>query len=81
MGWHSDRLREVIQRLPKPKGPHTGYTPELASICLLQLANGALQVIAELEERNEDQAKEIDRLTEALIQAGAMPNWNPPVGS
>ena len=77
MGWHSDRLREVIQRLPKPKGSHDGFTPELASLCLAQLANGALQVIAELEERNEDQAKEIDRLTEALIKASAMPNWKP----
>jgi len=74
MGWHSDRLRKVIQQLPRPKDT-AGFTPELASMCLAQLANGALQVIAELEERNEDLSKEIDRLTERLVELDATPGW------
>ncbi len=77
MGWHSDRLREVIQRLPKPKGPHKGFTPEIASMCLAELANGALQVIAELEERNEDLSKEVDRLTEMLVEKDGASGWGP----
>jgi len=76
MGWHSDRLREVIQRLPRPKDK-AGFTPELASMCLAQLANGALQVIAELEERNEDLSKEVDRLTEMLVEKDGAPGWRP----
>ena len=76
MGWHSDRLREVIQSLPGPKDK-AGFTPELASMCLAQLANGALQVIAELEERNEDLSKEIDRLTEMLVEKDGAPGWRP----
>ncbi len=77
MGWHSDRLRTVIQHLPRPKGSHTGFTPELASMALAQLANGALQVIAELEERNEDLSKEIDRLTEMLVEKDGISGWRP----
>ena len=76
MGWHSDRLRKVIQQLPRPKDT-AGFTPELASMCLAQLANGALQVIAELEERNEDLSKEVDRLTEMLVEKDGAPGWRP----
>ena len=76
MGWHSDRLRKVIQGLPGPKD-RAGFTPELASRCLAQMANGALQVIAELEERNEDLSKEVDRLTEMLVEKDGAPGWRP----
>jgi len=77
MGWHSDRLRTVIQNLPGPKDNKAGFTPELASMALAGLANGALQVIAELEERNEDLSKEVDRLTEMLVEKDGAPGWRP----
>jgi hypothetical protein len=72
MGQHTERLRALMEAIPRsPKG----FTPELASMCLTQLANGALQVISSLEEANEDLEKENARLTEMLIEAGKTPQW------
>ena len=74
MGRYTERLRELLKGIPKdPKG----FTPEIASMCLTQLANGSLQVIAQLEEALEDAEKENDRLTEMLIEHGVAPAWTP----
>jgi len=78
MGQHTERLRELIKILPTKSSK--GFTPEIASMCLAQLANGALQVIAELEERNEDLCKEIDRMTEMMVEKGVIPEWKPTDG-
>ena len=74
MGRYTDRLRELIKHIPRdPKG----FTPEIASMALTQLANASLQVIAQLEEANEDLERENARLTEALIEKGEFTGWNP----
>lgn len=74
MGRYTERLRELINGIPRSP---QGFTPEIASMCLTQLANGALQVIAQLEEAQEDLEKENSRLVELLIEAGAAPPWVP----
>lgn len=74
MGIYTERLRELIKGIPRSP---QGFTPELASMCLAQLANGALQVIAQLEEANEDLEKENNRLIEMLVEAGVAPPWAP----
>lgn len=74
MGQHTERLRALMQAIPRsPKG----FTPELASMCLTQLGNGAIHVISSLEEANEDLEKENARLVEMLIEAGITPVWAP----
>jgi uncharacterized small protein (DUF1192 family) len=45
--------------------------------CIVQISNGALQAVAELEEKIEDLDKEIDRLTEQLIAEGKNIEWHP----
>lgn len=72
MGRHTERLRALIAGIPRSP---TGFTPEIASMCLTQLANGSLQVISTLEEQVEDQEKEIHRLTEMLMETA--PVWTP----
>lgn len=74
MGIYTERLRELIKGIPRDP---TGFTPEIASMCLAQLANGALQVIAQLEEANEDLEKENNALVEMLVDAGVAPPWSP----
>ena len=74
MGRHTDRLRDLIKNIPRSP---SGFTPEIASMCLTQLANGSLQVIAQLEEANEDLERENARLTEMLVEAGKVPLWTP----
>jgi hypothetical protein len=74
MGQHTERLRSLIENLPRsPKG----LTPEIAQHCIVQLANGALQVISQLEEAQEDLEKENARLAEMLLEAGIVPQWTP----
>lgn len=75
MGRHTEQFRELISHIPN----HTkGLTPAIARECILQISNGALQVIAGLEETLEDKDKEIDRLTEALIGDGSKAKgWHP----
>lgn len=75
MGVYTERLRELIKNIPRDP---RGFTPEIASQCLAQLANGALQVIAQLEEANEDLEKENAKLTERLIETGTIDTWVPP---
>lgn len=74
MGRYTERLRAMIEGIPRSPA---GFTPEIASMCLTQLANGALQVIAQLEEANEDLEKENAKLAEMLVEAGAAPEWTP----
>lgn len=74
MGIHTERLRELLKNIPKSPA---GFTPELASMCITQLANGSLQVIGHLEDINADLEKENDRLVEMLVAAGAAPEWIP----
>ena len=77
MGRHTNRLREVLKQIPtSPKG----FTPEIASMCLTSLGQGALQIISELEEANEDLEKEVERLTMLMVEAGVAPPWSPTQG-
>lgn len=70
MGRHTEEFRALIASIPD----HTkGLTLEIARACVVQIANGALQVIAGLEETLEDKDKEIDRLTEKLIELDQAP--------
>ena len=74
MGIYTERLRKLIEGIPNsPKG----FTPEIASMALTQLANASLQVISQLEEANEDLEKENAALVERLIDAGVAPAWEP----
>ncbi len=74
MGQHTERLRELIKNIPRdPKG----FTPEIASMCLTQLANASLQVISQLEEGMEDLEKENSRLTEMLLEKHPISDWSP----
>jgi len=75
MGRHTERLRELIAHIPKsPKG----FTPEIASMALTQLANGALQVISQLEEAMDDLEAENARLTEMVMEKqGDGDAWTP----
>ncbi len=74
MGHHTENFRTLIAAIPNHS---KGLTPDVMRMCVLQIANGALQVIAELEERLEDKDKEIDRLTEELLVVGKAPGWSP----
>lgn len=75
MGRSAQKLREIIELLPKPKDKE-GFTPEIAAMCLAQLANKALQIIAEQEEIIEDLEKEV-----AALQGHAIDNTKLPDGS
>lgn len=74
MGYHTERLRALMENIPRSPA---GFTPEIASMCLTQLANASLQVIASLEEANEDLEKENAKLVEMLIEAGKTTQWPP----
>jgi hypothetical protein len=76
MGRYTERMRALLEGIPRSP---QGFTPEIASMCLTQLANGALQVIAQLEEANEDLEKENTRLVDMLVEAGVAPEWVPTV--
>ena len=66
MGRHTEEFRALIASIPD----HTkGLTLEIARACVVQIANGALQIIAGLEETLEDKDRELDDLTERLIAA------------
>lgn len=75
MGRYTEKLRELLKSIPRSPG---GFTPEIASMCLAQLGNASLQVIAQLEEANEDLEKENERLVELLMEAGVGgKSWTP----
>jgi hypothetical protein len=63
MARNAQKFREIIEMLPKPTDTQ-GFTPEVAALCLAQLANGALRIIAEQEEIIEDLEKEVTSLQE-----------------
>lgn len=74
MGRHTETMRMLIASIPDHS---IGLTPEIARSCIMQIANGSLQIIAELEERLEDKDKEIDSLTERLLREDGTTAWTP----
>jgi hypothetical protein len=74
MGRYSDKLRAILNNIPKDP---RGFTPEIASMCIAQLGNTALQIISRLEESMEDLEKENGRLTEMLLEKHPISDWTP----
>jgi hypothetical protein len=75
MGRHTEEFRTLIAHIPSHSN---GLTPKIARTCIIQIANSALQVIAQLEEMLEDKDKEIDKLTEKLLEGNdAQIEWMP----
>ena len=75
MGYQTERYREMIKHIPKSASGLV--SPNMAYRIIIQIANDALQTIVELEERNEDLSKEVERLTEMLIEHNGAPEWGP----
>jgi uncharacterized small protein (DUF1192 family) len=74
MGIHTEAFRLLVANIPTHS---KGLTPDIMRKCIVQISNGALQAVAELEEKIEDLDKEIDRLTEQLIAEGKNIEWHP----
>jgi phage gp29-like protein len=74
MGRHTEAFRALIAGIPNHS---KGLTPEIARAIIIQISQGALQVVAELEEALDDKDREIDRLTEELLAAGKTKQWFP----
>jgi hypothetical protein len=75
MGRFTEEFRALLDSIPRT--PH-GLTPEMAMRLIVQIANGSLQVIAQLEERLEDAERENAGLVERLIETEKPPQWTPP---
>ena len=75
MGYQTERYRDLIKHIPKSSSGLV--SPKMAYGIIVQMANDALQTIVELEERNEDLSKEVERLTEMLIEHNGAPGWRP----
>jgi hypothetical protein len=74
MGKHAQKFREIIELLPKPTDTK-GFTPEIAAMCLAQLANKAFHIIQEQEEIIEDLENEVNALQANAIKSA--PEWKP----
>jgi hypothetical protein len=74
MGKHAQKFREIIELLPKPTDTK-GFTPEIAAMCLAQLANKAFHIIQEQEEIIEDLENEVNALQASAIESA--PEWKP----
>ena len=77
MGKHAQKFREIIELLPKPTDTK-GFTPEIAAMCLAQLANKAFHIIQEQEEIIEDLENEVSALQAKAIESA--PEWKPKGG-
>ena len=77
MGKHAQKFREIIELLPKPTDTK-GFTPEIAAMCLAQLANKAFHIIQEQEEIIEDLENEVNALQASAIESA--PEWKPKEG-
>jgi hypothetical protein len=76
MGKHAQKFREIIELLPKPTDAK-GFTPEIAAMCLAQLANKAFHIIQEQEEIIEDLENEVNALQANAIESTPTPEWKP----
>ena len=74
MGRHTEEFRELVASIPNNTN---GLTPQIARVCIVQISNSALQVIAQLEEMMEDKDREIDKLTEKLLESSDTKLWSP----
>ena len=78
MGQHTERFRQLLKIVPDTP---QGFTPQLASMCMRQIINASLQIVAELEERLEDASAENEKMIELILKLkGTTPDWHPTEG-